>query len=634
VFGILTLLGYMREQLTVHPLGGTIMSSDGTGRCGAVDHMGRLFTGQGSEIHKGIVCVDAAVIPTSLGINPFATITALAERTCDMLIKEKEWTVDETENGTLDLFGPPRVEHAMLSYLQDYDGNSADRTGVRFTEIMDGYIHIGDNISDFEVAHDVAKGSSSAASFCLTVDIFRVEDLTTPSDSASIATGAFSCGALSPHPLMIRDGRVQFFTVDDEVSDGTNLVYKLTLLSTKGEMYLLNGYKVVNSSMAFSASQTWKATTTLYTTITRLDGSLVGRGILHISWRNFVDEIESFGPTGTKNSLRKFAGPLKFINFFVQNVAKYLFRPLQPLQFPDTLNSGYLSKPAPTIAVDLIAEDGVKTNIRLWEPIDGVKRRNMAILFIPGASVDHQIFALPTIQTNTVDYFTALGYRCYIPTLRFGILPVAEQGYTAYDARLDVKAAMEFVREQEQNRKFYVVCHCIGSVATGIALLTGTVQADWISGMTCSQVFTNFRFGHINQLKASTQALLKIYTVRIQASHSYPSHHAANSRLHQGPCRSVVPILHCPHLTPDSTPARHTAALLPRRCRGRDVHVDRVSPVLSHLRAPVDARETQSRDTRAPSKVLWRNTYVFSLTSHTHGRNGAVPFARQRTAAS
>jgi hypothetical protein len=63
----LTEAGYMREQLTVHPLGGAIMSSDGTGRQGAVDHVGRLFVGQDTEVHRGIMCVDAAVIPTALG---------------------------------------------------------------------------------------------------------------------------------------------------------------------------------------------------------------------------------------------------------------------------------------------------------------------------------------------------------------------------------------------------------------------------------------------------------------------------------------------------------------------------------------------------------------------------------------
>jgi hypothetical protein len=56
-----------REQITVHPLGGTIMSSDGTGRRGAVDHMGRVFVGEGTEVHRGLMYVDAAVIPTALG---------------------------------------------------------------------------------------------------------------------------------------------------------------------------------------------------------------------------------------------------------------------------------------------------------------------------------------------------------------------------------------------------------------------------------------------------------------------------------------------------------------------------------------------------------------------------------------
>jgi hypothetical protein len=57
------------------------------------------------------------------------------------------------------------------------------------------------------------------------------------------------------------------------------------------------------------------------------------------------------------------------------------------------------------------------------------------------------------------------------------------------------------------------VCHCLGSIATGIALLTGAVQAEWLTGMTCSQVFTNLRFGHINRVKSATQALVKVYTV-------------------------------------------------------------------------------------------------------------------------
>jgi hypothetical protein len=56
-----------KEQITVHPLGGTIMSSDGAGRNGAVDHMGRVYVGEKTKVHHGLLCFDAAVILTVLG---------------------------------------------------------------------------------------------------------------------------------------------------------------------------------------------------------------------------------------------------------------------------------------------------------------------------------------------------------------------------------------------------------------------------------------------------------------------------------------------------------------------------------------------------------------------------------------
>jgi hypothetical protein len=53
--------------VTVHPLGGAKMSADGTGWAGAVNHLGQLFTGLGDDVYGGIVCIDASIIPTSLG---------------------------------------------------------------------------------------------------------------------------------------------------------------------------------------------------------------------------------------------------------------------------------------------------------------------------------------------------------------------------------------------------------------------------------------------------------------------------------------------------------------------------------------------------------------------------------------
>jgi len=67
-----------RKLVTVHPLGGCAMGERGAD--GVVDHAGRVFAGRGSDVHDGLVVADAAVLPTSVGVNPLLTISALAER--------------------------------------------------------------------------------------------------------------------------------------------------------------------------------------------------------------------------------------------------------------------------------------------------------------------------------------------------------------------------------------------------------------------------------------------------------------------------------------------------------------------------------------------------------------------------
>ena len=39
--------------------------------------------------------------------------------------------------------------------------------------------------------------------------------------------------------------------------------------------------------------------------------------------------------------------------------------------------------------------------------------------------------------------------------------------------------------------KIYTIAHCMGNVTLSSGLLDGTIPADWIQGITCSQVFMN-----------------------------------------------------------------------------------------------------------------------------------------------
>lgn len=333
------------------------------------------------------------------------------------------------------------------------------------------------------------------------------------SDHAALATGTFSCAALSKDPLLVLRGEVGFFTADETISDGTNLVYNLTMLSTDGQEYVLNGYKKVDSNMAFSVRNTWKATTSLYTTITR-DGEVVGKGMLYISWRNFASELLSFGRTGGSiiQSVLPTAG---FLGYFVRNTANYFLGPLRMLEYPDEAPFAVGSKkPQPAETVLLTAKDNVQVVMKVWRTDRAPSAGRPPILMVPGASVDEQIYSLPTIQTNAVQYFLSEGHDVYVVVLRVGRTPLAQRGYTAYDARLDVQAAVEHIynkHDPDTQTKMYVVCHCLGAVATSMGLLDGTLPPSRMIGLCASQVFFAQKFGTVNAGKAATTLLPRIY---------------------------------------------------------------------------------------------------------------------------
>src|SRR5271170_5173306 len=56
-----------QSEITVHPIGGANMSSDGTGLNGVTNHFGQVFKGTGSDVYDGLVVVDGAVVPAALG---------------------------------------------------------------------------------------------------------------------------------------------------------------------------------------------------------------------------------------------------------------------------------------------------------------------------------------------------------------------------------------------------------------------------------------------------------------------------------------------------------------------------------------------------------------------------------------
>ncbi|MBT2502408.1 GMC oxidoreductase [Curtobacterium sp. ISL-83] len=82
---------FLRTGITVHNLGGVPMGT--TASTGVVDHHGRVHG------YPGLYVVDGSAVPAATGVNPSATIAAVAERAVEAAIRDitadPEWTAPE-----------------------------------------------------------------------------------------------------------------------------------------------------------------------------------------------------------------------------------------------------------------------------------------------------------------------------------------------------------------------------------------------------------------------------------------------------------------------------------------------------------------------------------------------------------
>lgn len=454
--------------ITVHPLGGCIMGEDATG--GVVNHKGQVFSGQqGTAVHEGLYVSDGSVIPCSLGVNPLLTISALAERCCEILAADRGWTIDYT----------------LPSHPQKPAENL--RPGIRFTETMKGFISTK-VLDDFQKAYEQGQADNSPFEFTLTIVSEDVQKLVSNPEHAARMIGTATAPTLSAKPLEAYDGQFNLFVIDPERVDTRLMKYRMTLNSEEGRMYYFEGFKVVHVNPVFDA---WHDTTTLYVTLhegSGPEGAVIGKGILKILPADFLRQMRTMEAVNAPSELER----LKTLGTFGEYFGGVLFQAYGGIFAKSTVfnpdapprKKRLLRVGAPEVHF-FTTSDGVQLMLTRYQ--GGGKG---PVILSHGLGVSSLIFSMDTIDTNLLEFLYAHGFDVWLLDFRASIdLPASRTQFSADDiATRDYPAAVAKVRELTGAGTVQMVVHCFGSSTFFMAMLAGL---QGVRSAVCSQIATH-----------------------------------------------------------------------------------------------------------------------------------------------
>ncbi|MFQ5589107.1 MAG: GMC family oxidoreductase N-terminal domain-containing protein, partial [Nitrospiria bacterium] len=293
---------------TVHPLGGCVMAEGA--ETGVTNHKGQVFSGaSGDAVHEGLYVCDGAVLPRSVGINPFLTICAVAERSCALLAKDKGWVINYTLPSQAN-FTP---EQKTL--------------GLQFTETMRGYFSTGEK-SDYKEAAKAGKAAGSPFEFTLTVILDDLDRMITDEKHEGRIVGTMVAPALSEAPLSVSDGFFNLFVKDPGEPDAYQMRYRMKLHAENGDTYYFDGFKEIKDDPGFDM---WEDTTTLFITVYRGESpseAVAGKGILRILPEDFITQLTTVKVLNSENLKQRLAAKARFGKFFAGGLYDAFIAPM------------------------------------------------------------------------------------------------------------------------------------------------------------------------------------------------------------------------------------------------------------------------------------------------------------------
>ena len=290
-----------QDLVTVHPLGGCPMAEEAGS--GVVNQKGQVFSGpEGSDVHEGLYVCDGAIVPRSLGVNPFLTISALAERCCELLAADRGWRID---------YALPSAARARAPEPESVPA----RPGVKFTETMRGYFST-EVKDDFNRAAERGRDDDSPFLFTLTIVADDLDRLIDDEQHEARIVGTVEAPALSAHPLTATDGLFNLFVVDPSEADTRRMTYRMKLTSQEGKTFYFDGYKVARDDLG---PDMWMDLTTLLITVHDGEGDaapVLGKGILRIRPDDFIRQLTTMAATNAEGAGQRLAATGRFAASF------------------------------------------------------------------------------------------------------------------------------------------------------------------------------------------------------------------------------------------------------------------------------------------------------------------------------
>lgn len=352
--------------------------------------------------------------------------------------------------------------------------------GIRFTETMKGFFSTSDT-SDFAAAEAAGRRDASRLEFTVTIEADDVGRLVSdPAHRARLA-GLVRADALSPDPLTA-EGDFHLLVADPAPGSARQMVYHMTLRGP-GETFVLDGTKLIRDH---PGPDLWADTTTLFTTVTKADGTLVGRGILHIEPADFLRQMTTMSSPNAANPIEGLRAVATFGGFFAGELFDVFglvaARPTELDPEAPPRQRRPLRMGAPELH-PVRADDG--TEVRLTRYEGGAKG---PVMLAPGFGTSTLAFSIDTVDTNLPEFLFEAGYDVWLFDYRASpALPSSRTQFTLDDiARRDYPAAVAKVLEVSGADSTQVMAHCVGSMTFLMAQLAGLegVRSAFCSALT------------------------------------------------------------------------------------------------------------------------------------------------------